>query len=217
MSKRSSFPRITNSVVILLASLLSGLGVATAADRTSEEFEAYAARRMAKVEAQDLAAFVKLVDANKDGVISDAEFASRIDAYQQVFKNVQPKHSRRGHGLPDNWLTDFKKAREASQKSGKPIVAMFSASWCGPCRAMIGTVYPTDEAQKALQEFVPVYIDAEKQRELATENDIHGFPTFVCFDSDGAVIDKHVGGGDVEKFTEMLAKFHVAEDESQID
>lgn len=190
-------------------SFVSG-DVVTAKDRTLEEFQAYAARRMAKVDEKQLAEFAKVLDANDDGTVSDAEFAKRISAYQKVFTKVTPKHSQRGHGLPENWLTDFEKAREASTKTGKPIVAMFSASWCGPCKAMIANVYPTDEAMTALKDFVPVYIDSEKQQELASENDIRAFPTFVCFAKDGESVDQHVGGGGVEKFTQMLSKFKAA-------
>ena len=186
-----------------------------AKSRTIEEFETYAARRMAKVEKKQMVAFVKLVDANDDGEISDAEFANRITAYQKVFKTTRSKHVSRAHGLPENWQTDFEKARAASIKSGKPVVAMFSASWCGPCKSMIANVFPTDEAKKALKEFVPVYVDSEKQRELASKHGIRAFPTFICLDVNGVAVEQHVGGGGVDKFTSMLAKFKVADKQSK--
>lgn len=206
--------RFVNAIV--LVPLLFCCSLAMAKNRTAKEFEAYATRRMANVDQKQLAAFTKLVDANDDGEISDREFANRIAAYQRIFKNVQPKRSGRGHGLPKNWLTDFEKARAESAKSGKPVVAMFSASWCGPCKSMIARVFPTDEAKKALEQFVPVYIDSEKQRDLASKNDIRAFPTFICFDVDGVAVEQQVGGGGVEKFTEMLARFKVAEKESKV-
>ena len=207
--------RMITSGLIALSPLLFWCDTAIAKNRTTEDFQDYASRRMADVDDKQLVAFVKLVDKNDDGEISDTEFASRVEAYQQLFKSAQPKHRRQGHGLPDNWLTDFKKAREASIESDKPIVAMFSASWCGPCKKMIATVYPTDEAMNALESFVPVYIDSEKQRELAAKNNINSFPTFICFDIDGVAVERHSGGGSVEKFTEMLARFKVAELESK--
>ena len=198
-------------LAIVVTPLLFCCGQVSAKDQTVEEFQAYASRRMANVNEEQMVAYVKLVDANADGEISDDEFANRIDAYQQVFKSVQPKPGSHGHGLPENWLTDFEKARAVSIESGKPVVAMFSASWCGPCKKMIATVFPTDEAKQALQEFVPVYIDSEKYTELAAENEVRGYPTFICFDVNGTAVEQHVGGGNLQKFAEMLGKFKAAE------
>jgi thiol-disulfide isomerase/thioredoxin len=193
---------ITAAIFLLLPSAFSA-----ATERTAEEFRKYAARRLAEVDDQQLTAFVDAVDQDSDGTISDAEFANRIDIFQRIFKTVQPIPTSGGHALPDNWLTDFQQASEKSSETGKPILAMFSASWCGPCKAMIANVYPTDEAKQALAAFVPVYIDSEKETDLAAKNDIRAYPTFVCFDTSGKAIDQHVGGGDVDKFVEMLSGF----------
>ena len=199
MAKRLSIVALT--IMMLPCSLV------TAKERSVDEFRSYASRRIAGADEKKLDEFVAKVDSNSDGVISDAEFAERINVYQKIFQTVSPTPRLSGHKLPDYWLTDFDKAREASTKAGKPVVAMFSASWCGPCKAMIANVYPTDEATKALEDFIPVYIDSEKQRELATKNDIRAFPTFICFDTNGESVDQHVGGGNVEKFVEMLTTF----------
>ncbi|HIF52687.1 MAG: thioredoxin family protein [Fuerstiella sp.] len=201
--------------VILVAALFLLPGLSTGRERTVDEFKAYAARRMVNVDQQQLAEFVAQVDSNADGTITDVEFASRIVVFQRIFKSVPMTAQRSGHALPENWLTDFAKAREASVETGKPIVAMFSASWCGPCKRMIANVYPTDEAKDALTEFIPVYIDSEKHRDLATKNSIHSFPTFICFDVDGESVEQHVGGGDVMEFVEMLKTFKVAVSDAQ--
>lgn len=207
--------RISFYQTVVLLPLLFCNCLVMADDQTTEEFQAYVTRRMPKVDEEQLAAFIKLVDVDDDGHITDVEFAGRIDAYQQAFKSVTPTTAERGHGLPDNWLTDFESARELSIESGKPIVAMFSASWCGPCKAMIANVFPTDEAKKALEEFVPVYIDSEKQQELASENNINAYPTFICFDVNGAAIEQHRGGGDIKKLMNMLTKFKNAKEETK--
>ena len=72
---------------------------------------------------------------------------------------------------------------------------------------MIARVFPKDEAKRALGDFVPVYIDSEKQRALASKYEIRAFPTFVCMDSGGEEVDRHVGSGDLAKFTDLLASF----------
>lgn len=198
-----------NSLFLLLAVLAIQTSLASAEDRTIEEFQEYASRRLGKVDQELLVAFVERVDADGDGTISGEEFSGRIAAFQQTFKAL-PSAPHKSHGLPENWLTDFKEAQKESVSSGKPIVAMFSASWCGPCKAMIARVFPTDEAKEALDDFVPVYIDSEKERELAAKYEIRAFPTFVCINAKDAEVERHVGGGDVAKFAGVLEDFGAA-------
>ena len=193
------------SMVILLASVQ--VASLSAKERTAEQMRVYAEKRIANADAEQLDIFVKSLDKDGDGKISDGEFARRIEVFQQVFVTVQPVPSNKGEKLPDNWMTDWEKARAKSMETGKPVVAMFSASWCGPCKMMIANVYPTKEAKEALESFVPVYIDSEKQVELASENGIRAYPTFVCFDAEGESISQHVGGGGVDDFLEMLGSF----------
>ena len=188
--------------------IFSSVGILLAKDRTAEELRTYAERRIANADDEQLNAFVTSLDLDADGTITDAEFKRRIEVFQQVFVTVQPVPAAGGHGLPDNWMTDFEKARVKSAETGKPVLAMFSASWCGPCKMMIANVYPTDEAKQALDAFVPVYIDSEQQVDLATKNEVRAYPTFICFDTDGESIGQHVGGGGVDDFVSMLATFH---------
>ncbi|MDG2222220.1 MAG: thioredoxin family protein [Rubripirellula sp.] len=183
-------------------------GFAVAKDRTTEELRTYAERRIANADDEQLTTFVTLLDQDADGTITDAEFERRIEVFQQVFVTVQPVPAGGGHDLPDYWLTDFEKAREKSAETGKPVLAMFSASWCGPCKMMIANVYPTDEAKQALAPFVPVYIDSEQQVDLATKNEVRAYPTFICFDTEGESLGQHVGGGGVDDFVSMLATLY---------
>lgn len=183
---------------------------AFAKDLSVKEFRNYAQRRLVKVEAEKLDSFVALVDKDQDGKISGSEFKARLLAYQEIFQRVEVKPQKLGHNLPENWHTDWKKAQEESIKTGKPIVAMFSASWCGPCKTMIASVFPTDEVQTALKDFVPVYIDSEKDRELAGKYDIRAYPTFKCITPEQEEASGHVGGKPVEGFVELLAKFKTA-------
>ena len=187
--------------------LVFSSGVAVAKDRTTEELRTYAERRIANADDEQLTAFVTSLDRDADGTITDTEFERRIEVFQQVFVTVQPVPTGGGHDLSDNWLTDFEKAREKSAETGKPVLAMFSASWCGPCKMMIANVFPAEEAKQALDAFVPVYIDSEQQVDLATKNEVRAYPTFICFDTEGESIGQHVGGGGVEDFISMLATF----------
>lgn len=194
---------------VLCGALWYCIAPVDAAERSAAEFKAYAERRLADVDASELLAFVEKVDKDGDGAISDDEFRDRITAFQEVFKSKVPKGGSR-HGLPENWSKDFAEARKQSEETGKPLVAMFSTSWCGPCKMMIARVFPTAQAKEALESFVPVYVDSEKHRDLAGKYEIRAFPTFVCLEPGGKEAARHVGAGNVEKFAELLADFSVA-------
>ena len=81
---------------------------------------------------------------------------------------------------------------------------------------MIAQVFPDEKVKATLKGVVPVYIDSEVNVELATENGIRAYPTFVCFSSTGQSVTSRVGGGDVPKFIEMIELFKLAADAANV-
>lgn len=201
---------------IALLSLLSGhcllLSEATAEDRSVEEFVEYSAKRIANADPDLIKRFAQAVDRNGDGKVSDEEFQERISVYQNIFETVQPKPAQTGHSLPKYWFKGFEKGSAEAKKSSRPMLVMFSASWCAPCKMMIAQVFPDQQVQDALKGMVPVYVDSEVEVEVARENGIQAYPTFVCFSAEGNAISSRVGGGDVSKFLEMIETFKLAVD-----
>ena len=212
-AQSSIMNRVLSSIVVGVALVVT---TGLAADRTLEEFVEYSKRRIVNVDAEVIDEFAKVVDRNGDGRISDDEFGGRIAAYQSVFQTAQPMRARSSHTLPEDWFTDFEKASVEANKSGRPMVVMFSASWCAPCKMMIAQVFPDEKVKATLKEVVPVYIDSEVNVELATENGIRAYPTFVCFSSTGQSVTSRVGGGDVPKFIEMIELFKLAADAANV-
>jgi len=188
-----------------------------AKERTVEEFIEYSTRRIGASDEDLIARFAEAVDVDKDGKISDQEFALRIEAYQAVFQTTQPTRQQSGHSLPDNWLKDFEKATAEAKKTNRPILVMFSASWCAPCKMMIAQVFPDDKVKAALKDVVPVYVDSEVDVALATENGIRAYPTFVCLSAAGKPVTSRVGGSDIPNFIEMIETFKLAAEAAQID
>ncbi|MDR6146297.1 thioredoxin 1 [Sphingomonas sp. SORGH_AS870] len=68
---------------------------------------------------------------------------------------------------------------------------VFSATWCGPCRAMAPAI--DDIAQDYASDLVVVKIDIETSPDLAKEFDVRGVPTVITR-CGAAIIDRHVGG-----------------------
>ncbi|MCM8531445.1 MAG: thioredoxin family protein [Lentisphaeraceae bacterium] len=106
-------------------------------------------------------------------------------------------------GESKQWETDFKKALEASKKSGKPIFMEFTGSdWCGPCMALHKRVFSTDEFKKfAAESLILLELDFPKGKqqseELKKQNQylqqmyqVQGYPTILFMGDDGVPFAK---------------------------
>ncbi|AQT67318.1 Cytochrome c biogenesis protein CycY [Anaerohalosphaera lusitana] len=110
-----------------------------------------------------------------------------------------------GADLPDQWYKDFAKAKQTAKQEDKPILAVFSAAWCGPCQAMVKSVYPKDNVKQYLNDWVPVYIDEADYPQVVRKFNVRAFPTFVLLNSQGAEAGRFVGGAqDGEGFIKRI-------------
>jgi len=77
-----------------------------------------------------------------------------------------------------------------SSLKGKTVLADFSASWCGPCKAMepvIREMVNKYEGKATIME-----IDIDTQRTLATDYMVQSIPTLIIF-RDGREVRRLVG------------------------
>lgn len=109
--------------------------------------------------------------------------------------------------LPEGWTTDWKTATAKAKESNKPILAVFSAEWCGPCQAMKKEVYPEADVKKALEGWVPVYIDEKADRATMESFKVEAFPTFVVLSPEAKEEYRFVGGRPKEAFLETLSRY----------
>ncbi len=86
-------------------------------------------------------------------------------------------------GAIAHWQTDFNRAKKQAIAESKPLVAMFTASWCGPCRRMKSTTL-VDRAVRQLlnSHFVTVMVDTDRNPGLTRQYNITGMPTVVIID-----------------------------------
>lgn len=79
-------------------------------------------------------------------------------------------------------------------------VLMFSASWCGPCKAAKPVF---NQLKESVQHVDFQVIDIDENQKLATDYNISGVPTFVVLENDQEV-QRIVGGANVNKLKEIL-------------
>jgi thiol-disulfide isomerase/thioredoxin len=104
--------------------------------------------------------------------------------------------------------TLFKDALAKAQKTGKKIFLDCYTSWCGPCKLMARTVFPSDSAGTYMNpRFVNLQIDMEKGEgpELGKKWQVTAYPTFIIFDSDGTELNRFLGASTTTVFLEKVA------------
>lgn len=89
------------------------------------------------------------------------------------------------------WRNDFDSAMAEARASDKPLLLVFSASWCPPCIVMKHDVWPDAEVSKAVKNgFVPLHINVDDPRhaDVAAGYDIQGIPAVLIVDTEGKVL-----------------------------
>ena len=100
----------------------------------------------------------------------------------------------------------FRSVTSAAAKSGKPVVVVFSASWCPPCQAMKKDVYPSAVVSKLHDKFEWAYLDVDDSdnEKAAKKFGVQGIPHVQFLDKDGKPIGQQVGGVSPEEFASLL-------------
>lgn len=76
-------------------------------------------------------------------------------------------------------------------KADRPVLLEFTASWCGPCKAMKPAL--ADLSREYAGEVDILAIDIDENRETTDRHAVRGVPTFYLFDK-GEVVFRRSGG-----------------------
>jgi thioredoxin-related protein len=95
-------------------------------------------------------------------------------------------------------------ATKAAKQSGKPIVLVFSATWCGPCQEMKKSVYPSAEVVPLHDKFEWVYLDIDENEKTAERFKVSSIPHIEFLKPTGESIGQQVGSSDAKDFAKTL-------------
>lgn len=104
------------------------------------------------------------------------------------------------------FLTTQAAALKASKDSGKPLILVFSASWCGPCQLNKNQVYPSKEVQPYHDKFVWAYLDADDEANIPAmeKAGVSGIPHIEIVDKHGKRIGQSIGSTSPAEFANTL-------------
>ncbi|MFK7789874.1 MAG: thioredoxin family protein [Phycisphaeraceae bacterium] len=123
-------------------------------------------------------------------------------------------HALRGDGdgtIMPGWADGIEAGQALAQDADKPMVVLFTAGWCPPCKQLKKQVLTQGEVNKALQAgFVPVQIDltdtSSSNPNLATAEHygVQGIPAVIAMTPEGKTIEVYRGGPDSAGFMDWL-------------
>lgn len=87
------------------------------------------------------------------------------------------------------WRTSLSEALAEARRTGRPVLADFSASWCPPCIAMKHDTW-TDAAvaRTVATTSVPLSVDIDRDPATSARYEIESIPAVLLLDADGRVI-----------------------------
>jgi len=102
--------------------------------------------------------------------------------------------------------------------SDVPVMVQFTASWCGPCKAMEPSLIQIHDVLVASKTGRVVKVDVEQDMELAEQFEVRTVPTFILF-WDGDPVDRSIGAvgmqGIVNLFTRNSSHAEAPESSSE--
>jgi thiol:disulfide interchange protein len=91
------------------------------------------------------------------------------------------------------WVRDYPAAIERASAENKLVFMDVYAEWCGPCRRMATDTFGDARVQAMLQEFIPLQIDADRDKTIAAQYGVEFLPSLFVLDASGRVVAQATG------------------------
>ncbi len=104
----------------------------------------------------------------------------------------------------------WKHVTKQSSEKKKPLMVDFYTDWCRVCKQMDQETFADEEVTKNIKKnYIAYRLDAEKQKEVAEQYDVHSFPTFIFISPDGKELGRITSYLTKEAFKKELNKYKI--------
>lgn len=80
---------------------------------------------------------------------------------------------------PQSVAGSYAEALKLSGEQGRPVLAFFTADWCGYCKKMKSETMNDQRVLSVMNNYILVYVDTDKDREGVRDFGVSSLPTFV--------------------------------------
>lgn len=102
------------------------------------------------------------------------------------------------------WLS-YDAAKKKNESDAQKYFIFFSSQNCGYCRLLETKTFSNPDVSAYINEnYIPVRVDVDKQRELAVRYRIQGVPDLRFLSKDGAVIGRWIGFTEPDHLLKLL-------------
>ena len=127
-----------------------------------------------------------------------------------IIVGCEPKDSENiSSGI--KWGNNLDSAFDIASISNKLIMIDFMAEWCPPCKEMDKTTFLNIKVIKKSNEFIPIRIDVDKQKNIAEEYNGNarkyggiGIPNILFLDKEKNIIRQIVGFHNVDQLMGVM-------------
>ena len=118
------------------------------------------------------------------------------------------------------WADGMPAGQQIAQETDRPMIVLFTATWCGYCQTLKKDVLNQPAVQDALRAgFVPVQIDmtdrssANPNAPVAQQYNISGYPTVLAMSPEGQWIEEFRGERTLDRFIAWLDRMGQSRDQ----
>lgn len=132
-------------------------------------------------------------DSKEAVVLYDAKKISREQILAAIDETGYKAEPIEASPAAISWRGSLDAAKEEAQRSGKPILVDFFATWCGPCKLMDKQTWANADVIKETQRWITVRLDVDQNKQLAGQYRVQAIPTLFLLRSDGSTMSSAVG------------------------
>lgn len=136
--------------------------------------------------------------------------AFEIAAQKDTFAFNPPKNSEKvdeADLVAMKWYTSLDEALAIAQKTNRPVLIDFFATWCGPCKMLESDVFTKQEFKDWASGVVLCRIDVDAQPDVAKKFEIEAMPTTIMVDKNGNELGRFVGFVPLAEYMSQVRSF----------
>ncbi|MHC4169367.1 MAG: thioredoxin family protein [Planctomycetota bacterium] len=135
-----------------------------------------------------------------------AVFLTALVAASLLSAQVRPEQQNPVNGSDKGlkWVNSYQAGMNAARARKRPVLIKFEAEWCEWCKKLDSEVFAQPQIIKALENYVCIKVDVDKQRNAALAYKIRSLPRIIIVNIHNEIVGDWLGFRDAPAFSKSL-------------